>query len=113
MTSLEDKASGGPEDVVLARELPGVYVLGSLELENADGIGTDDFPQYGDFLECQYATGDMEPVWVECPQDLAGKLVEQDAEPGDVLGITSSRKGPGGRWVVAVEVHDSVEDVHQ
>lgn len=110
MTTLEDKAKADDDtEFVLARDLPGAYVLAGLELEPADDLGTDEFPQYGDFLPVQRATGNMEALMLECPGFLASELVEQNAEPGDEFRVKAVDKVEGGRWngTVTVTTDDS------
>lgn len=104
--NLEDKAQeGSGDEVVLARDLTGAYVLGSLELLPASDLGTDEFPQYGDFLPVQAATGNMEDMYLECPAFLAQGLLDGDAEPGDEFRVKGVTKVEGGRWNGTVTVN--------
>jgi len=105
---LGDKAEqADTEEVRLARDSMGVYRLESDELVDADEIGTDDFPQYGDFAECMTSLGGRNPEWdtevfVEVPSKLAVQLVELGIEPGDGFRIQSVQKDPSGEWVYTV-----------
>lgn len=103
--NLEDKAQDGSGDeVVLARDLTGAYVLGSLELVPASELGTDEFPKYGDFLPVQSATGNMNDLYLECPAFLAQGLLDGDAEVGDEFRVRDVAKVEGGRWTGQVSV---------
>lgn len=105
---LGDKASAGSEEEVrLARDSMGLYKIDDDELVPADEIGTDEFPQYGDFLPCLTSSGGRDPSWnmevfVECPSSLAKQLVDMEIGTGDAFRINSVRKGPDGSWTYSV-----------
>jgi len=121
MTSLEDKAdSGDGAEVVLASDAAGVYRLQNAQLTSHENIrGADAFPQYGEFLETVTVRArsdrdsfyDQDSAWLECPASLAGDLVEQSVEPGDVFAISEPTKGPGGNWRFNVQKPDDVSDL--
>lgn len=111
MTTLEDKAET-PEVVALsiadADETAGRFELESLELDPADEVGTDQFPQYGDWLPVTRYIDGMEhgDMHLECPRGLAKELVAAEIEAGDVFAVTDSTKGLDGEWQVEVELDD-------
>jgi len=101
MTSLDEKASGGAsEDIDLARQsAPGIYKRVEGELVPADEIGTDDFPQYGDFLWVETPHGGQ---YIEVPASLAEWLVE-NTEDGDAFRLVAVRK-VDGEWQYTAEL---------
>lgn len=119
MTSLEDKAEQAETEVRLASDAPGVYELNSPELAPADEVSAEgEFPQYGDFLDTTTVvdarTFEEDPdtawtdeggqqVYVECPGDLAGTLVETGVEAGDVFAISQVNKSQDGAWKFVVD----------
>lgn len=108
---ISDKAEDTP-DIELARQsAPGAYVLDGEELSPADDLTEEgQFPEYGDFLPVHRAratedgwepTGDE--MWIECPQDLAQFLVEQEVEPQDGFRIKDVKK-VDGTWQYNCEI---------
>lgn len=107
---LGDKAEQGEQrEVRLARDSIGLYRLETEELTAADEISEEDeFPQYGDFLDCLTSTGGPNPefnveVWVECPSQLAQQLVSLEIEAGECFRIQSARKNGAGEWTYSIE----------
>ena len=109
MTSIDDKAEAADQpDVDLARQsAPGLYRLESRDLTPADEIGTDEFPQYGDFLPVDTVNGWQ---YIECPANLAKWLVEEGVETGDAFRIVSVRKVDGEWKYDADSEPDNVPD---
>jgi hypothetical protein len=112
--NLNDKAEqGNKREVRLARDSMGLYKLQSEELTGADQVtDEDEFPQYGDFLDCMTTTGGADPsfnveVWVECPSQLAQQLVDLEIDVGDVFRIKSTYKDEAGEWTYTVEESDT------
>jgi hypothetical protein len=103
-----DKAEqANSEEVRLANDSIGVYRLESDEVVDAEEIGTEEFPQYGDFIETITTHGGANPSWdetayVELPGDLARQLTELGIDPGDTFRIQSTRKDGNGSWVYDV-----------
>jgi len=96
-----DKAETGP-DVYLAPELiESEYKLKSMELTEAADIGSDEYPQYGDFAKARerspYDGTDRGDCWVEIPAALATWMIETELEPGDWFRVENQDKGPDGR----------------
>ena len=89
-----------------AAETEAGYRILSLELAEPDGIGTDEFPEFGHWLEVEELRdgAGIGEVHVECPQSLAAGLVEKGAEIGDVFEVVNAEKSGRGRWVIEVEV---------
>lgn len=109
MTTLDDKAET-PETTAYsiedAADSGAEFRVRSLELDPANEVGTDAFPQYGDWLAVEElrdgaALGD---VHVECPRGLAAELVEQEADEGDAFAIHSVEKTANGEWSADVQV---------
>jgi len=92
-----------------AAETEAGYRILSLELAEPDGIGTDEFPQFGHWLEVEELRdgAGIGELHVECPQSLAAGLVENGAEIGDVFEVVSAEKSGRGRWLIEVEVRGS------
>lgn len=109
------EASDAP-DVRLANDSIGLYRLETDDVIEADEIGTDDFPKYGDFVKVSMSNGGANASWdskgyVEIPGDLAKQLVEQGVEPGDCFRIRSTRKNGSGEWVYdVIAVDDPLTD---
>lgn len=106
---LGDKAERADSDEVrLARDSVGMYRLEDNELVGADEISDEDeFPKYGDFLQCVTTTGGASPEWnvpvyVECPGSLAQQLVGMEIEVGDAFRINNCRKNAAGEWEYSV-----------
>lgn len=110
MKSFDDKAAETTaEDIRRAEESRGQYEIVGKGLLPADEIGTDEFPQYGDWLEVEPLDGGpeeelMDITYIEVPGSLAKILANNEVEPGDELTIRSVRKGAGGRWKYSAEV---------
>lgn len=104
---LNDKAQETP-DIDLIRDAQySAFRLVSTELTPADELtGEDDFPQFGDFAECEIPDGDggtaAEEVYVEVPQDLAAQLVELGIGEGDEFRVGEVTK-VDGEWAVDVK----------
>jgi len=98
-----DKADAADEpDIHLVRDsAPGLYRLETDELTAADDLGNDEFPRYGDFVECTDSR--MEPCYVEVPGSLAKFLVENDIEPGQWFRIVSVSKTADGTWTYSAD----------
>lgn len=109
MKSFDEKASETTaQDIRAAGDSRGRYRLEANGLTSADDIGTDEFPQYGDWLEVSPLDGGPEnelidETYIECPGGLAKWLSHNDLEEGDEFEIRSVRKGAGGRWTYSVE----------
>ena len=119
MTSLEDKAdSRDGAEVVLASDAAGVYRLLDDQLTSHENIREPGgFPQYGEFLNTvmvRAADGnwhDAEDAWLECPASLAGHLVTQSVNAGDIFAVSEPTKGPGGNWRFTVQNPDGPQDL--
>jgi len=112
---LGEKAESSSTDVIrLARDSRGVYQLLDDELVSADELSDEEsFPKYGDFLPVEIVSGGPElelmgdgDHYVECPADLAQRLVNFDIEIGDEFEIESVRKNGQGNWVYTVSLKD-------
>jgi len=110
MKSFNEKANETTaEDIRAAGDSRGQYEIVGEGLVPADEIGTDEFPQYGDWLEVEPLDGGpeeelMDICYIEVPGSLAKILASNDVEPGDELNIRSVRKGAGGRWTYSADV---------
>ena len=119
MTSLEDKAdSGDGTEVVLASDAAGVYRLLNDELTSHENIReADGFPQYGEFINTVTVRAtdgiwaDSMETWLECPASLAGDLVDQSVNAGDVFAVSEPTKGPGGKWQFTVQKPEEPQDL--
>lgn len=114
MTSLGDKAEASDTaEIRLARDSRGEYTMLDDELVPADELGTDDFPQYGDFLPVDVIGGGPESelvddAYIEVPGRLAKVLVSMEIGVGDSFEIQNVRKNAAGEWEYSVrEVQDS------
>lgn len=111
MTTLDDKAET-PENVAHsiadAAETAAEYRIRSLELDPAEEVGTDQFPQFGDWLPAEEVRdgASIGDVWVECPRGLAQELVAAEVDEGDVFAVTAANKSPAGEWNVEVDAAD-------
>lgn len=109
MKGFDEKASETTaQDIRAAGDSRGRYRLEASGLVPADEIGTDEFPQFGDWLQVKPLDGGpeeelMDETFVECPGQLAKWLANNGLEEGDLFEIRSVRKGPGGRWTYSVE----------
>ena len=103
MTTIDDKADAADApDVHLVRDsAPGLYRLETMDLTPADKLGSDEFPRYGDFVEC--IDSRMETCYVEVPGSLA-KVLSSRAEVGDWFRIVSVNKTADGTWQYDVDV---------
>lgn len=96
------------EEIRLARDSAGLYRLEDDELTAADELSPEDeFPKYGDFINCKTTTGGAnpswnEPVYVECPGALAKIIVNMEISVGDSFRIQSTRKNATGEWEYSV-----------
>lgn len=110
MKSFDEKASETTaEDIRAAGDSRGRYRVAAEGLVSADEIGTDEFPQYGDWLEVEPLDGGpeeelMDVTYIEVPGSLAKILVKNEVENGDEVTINNVRKGPGGRWTYSTDV---------
>lgn len=93
-----DKAEQADQpDVLLVRDsAPGLYRLETDELTDADELGTDEFPRYGDFVEC--VDSRLEKCYVEVPSALAQFLAAQ-TEVGEWFRIVTVNKTAEGEWM--------------
>jgi len=111
MTDLQDKATTG-RDIVRAGNSSGqTYRLQSTTLEPADNIGTDDYPQYGDFADVALVDRNLTELgqrWLECPGNLAAKLVEHELKPGDCFAVSDASKSSDGAWIFEVQSGDDL-----
>jgi len=101
MTTLEEKASSSSDaDIDLVRQsAPGLYKLVTKELTAADEIGTDSFPEYGDFLWVETARDQGQ--YIEVPADLARQIVSLNED--DWFRVVSVTKDVEGQWVLDVD----------
>jgi len=110
MKSFDDKAAETTvQDIRAAGDSRGTYEVVGEGLVPADEIGSDEFPQYGDWLEVKPLDGGpeeelMDETFIECPGSLATWAAGNDLKPGDKFTIRSVRKGAGGRWTYSVEM---------
>ena len=119
MTSLEDKAdSGDGAEVVLASDAAGVYRLLDDQLTSHENIReAGGFPQYGEFLNTVTVRAsdgiwaDSGEAWLEGPASLAGDLVSQSVNAGDIFAVSEPTKGPGGNWRFTVQKPDEPQDL--
>lgn len=107
MTSLDDLADD-TGDVYLARNAERmVFRLDSRDTVPADEIGTDEYPQYGDFVpvgvwhppEAKF----VDDCYLEVPVQLAKTLVSLGIESGDTFEITDVTKSNGQYYFVLDE----------
>jgi len=109
MKGFDEKANETTaQDIRAAADSRGRYRLAASGLVPAEEIGTDEFPQYGDWLEVEPLDGGpeeelMDETYIECPGSLANFLSQNKLEKGDTIEIRSVRKGSGGRWTYSVE----------
>ena len=84
-------------EIWLASDRPtGVYHIRSTDIKEADEIGTDDFPRYGEFLPV--AKGDVNG-YLQLTAHLVEHLQEQEAQDGDEFKVTNVVEGDdGGYW---------------
>jgi hypothetical protein len=78
------------------------------ELVEADELGTDEFPKYGDFLPVEVIGGGPESelvdeAYIEVPGSLAKILVSMEISAGDCFEITNVRKNASGEWQYTVD----------
>jgi len=106
---LGDKAEQSDmAEVRLARDSRGVYRMEDDELVEADDLGSDDFPKYGDFLPVEIIGGAPESelvddAYVEVPGALAKVLVSMEISVGDCFEIKNVRKNASGEWQYSVD----------
>lgn len=108
MTSIDDLAED-TGDVYLARNADRMtFRLESRDTVPYDEIGTDSFPQYGDFVpvgvwhppEERFVEG----CYLECTRELAKVLIDYGIETGDVFKIDAVDKDGDGIWRYTVSV---------
>lgn len=110
MKSFDEKASETTaEDIRRAGNSRGQYEVVGEGLVPAEDIGTEEFPEYGDWLEVEPLDGGpeeelMDVTFIEVPGSLAKILAKNSIQPGDEISIRSVRKGAGGRWTYSVDV---------
>lgn len=109
MKGFDEKANETTaQDIRAAGDSRGRYRLLAAGLVPADEIGTDEFPQYGDWLQVEPLDGGpeeelMDETYIEVPGSLAKWLAANDVKEGSTIEIRSVRKGAGGRWQYSVE----------
>lgn len=111
MTSLEDKAEQADNEayrVPEAAEASGRFRIESMELTSADEIGTDQFPQFGDWLPVTRVVDGLDhgECHLECPGALARSLIDAGAEVGTSFGVETASKNRDGEWTVEIETDD-------
>jgi len=111
MTGLRDHAKKAETEVRTVSNAEGhTYRIESDELLEADEIGDDEFPQYGQWLETTDRPEGTKTVYLETPAVLAKRLVDEVAHNADLEGrlftLTDAEK-VDGRWEVDLEVHDA------
>jgi hypothetical protein len=98
-----EKAQQGGDSVYLASDSNGVYRLESDEVVEADEIGTDEFPKYGDFIRVKESYGGDPPSWdetafLELTSALAIEL-NDTIDVGDAFRIRRPpHKDENGEW---------------
>lgn len=111
MTGLRDHAKRAEEEVRTVANATGhTYRVESDELLEADEIGDDEFPQYGEWLETTDRPDAGKTVYLETPPVLAKELVDAVAHNADLEGrlfTLSEAEKVDGRWTVDLEVHDA------
>lgn len=97
-------------EVELASGNPiGMYRLESDEYVDADEISDEgEFPQYGDFIECQTTTGGADPEWdvevyLECPLGLEKQLLDHEIGVGEAFRVRQVSKDANGEWNYLIE----------
>lgn len=107
--NLGDKAEQSDmAEIRLARDSRGTYRLGDDELVDADDLGSEDFPKYGDFAPVEVIGGGPESelvdeAYIEVPGALAKVLVAMEISVGDCFEITNVRKNASGEWQYSVD----------
>ena len=107
--TIGDKAdrAEGPELYPASKSM-GLYRLESMEEVPAEEIGTDEFPQYGDWVSVTKARqidGVVEwdeEAYIELPTDLDRQLRDLDVEVGTVFRIQTVQKDREGTWQYSV-----------
>lgn len=104
---LNDKAEDGGEVLSIedAADSAGTLRVESTELEPAEDVGTDKYPQYGDWMPVTRVIDGIEhgDSYVETPQGLAKRLVDHGVEEGTEFVVTAVQKTRDGIWDVTVE----------
>lgn len=109
MKSFDEKASESTaQDIRAAADSRGRYKVIAEGLIPAENIGTDEFPQYGDWLEVKPLDGGPESelvdeTYIEVPGQLAKWCAANEISVGSGIDIKSVRKDAGGRWSYSVE----------
>lgn len=97
-----ENAQQGGDSVYLANESNGVWRLESDDVFDADDIGSDDFPKYGDFIKVMESYGGQRPSWDEVAYlELTSRLaIELDGtiDVGDAFRTRVPRKDDNGEW---------------
>ena len=111
MTDLQDKATSG-RDIVRAGKSSGqLYRLQSETLEPADNVGSDDYPQYGDFADVALVDRNLTELgqrWLECPGNLAAELVDAEVGAGDCFAVERASKSSDGAWTFDLSTGDDL-----
>lgn len=91
-----------------AADAAGMFVLTDTELVPSDDIGSEKYPQYGDWLPVERHIDGVknEDTYLEVPQALAAALVEAEADEDSVVDVQGASKTRDGVWEVDVEVQD-------
>lgn len=102
MTSLEEKAEEGQTQFVAASDLlPGsMWCIESSDLVPAGELGTEEFPQHGEWLPASQGT--KVDYFLECPSGLAMAIMEQVEARG--------AESPEGYWFRVLEAERDRED---
>lgn len=104
MTAIDDLADD-TGDVYLARNAEGmVFRLDSRDTVPADEIGTDEYPQYGDFAPVGVyhppKAEFVDDAYLEVPVQLAKTIVSLGIEDGDTFKVTDVSKQNGQYYFV-------------
>lgn len=106
MKGFDDKAEEAIPCVRVAEADTTTYRVTKSGLLPASEVGTDEFPQYGDWLPCTATTADGDDLgdrYLECPGALAAELVRIDADVGTQFRITEASKTPDDQWTITIE----------
>ena len=92
-------------EIWLASDRPtGLFYIRSTEVVDAEEIGTDDFPKYGEFMAV--SKGDT-AGYLQLTAHLIEHLQEHEAQQGDEFKVTNVVEGnDGGYWWDASPVVD-------
>lgn len=109
MKSFDEKASETTaQDIRAAGDSRGHYEVVGKGLVPAEQIGSDEFPQYGDWLKVRPLDGGpeeelMDETFIEVPGQLAKWCAENEISVGSEFRIRSVRKDAAGRWSYSVD----------